>query len=158
MLNVIARHGSRHSSHVDELNELALRLNSSRAPAWLRAGWRYPLGAAAPKDLLARGDREHSQLGERLARAHPRAASAAVTDVVVRATAAPRAVRSAAAFARGALARDAIEVAPLDEWLGRFHKRCERFVLGIKRNCSARAEHAVHLVGSEGEGQHECGL
>ena len=59
MLNVLARHGSRHSSHADELDALALRLNSSRAPAWLRAGWRYPLGADAPKDPLAHGDREH---------------------------------------------------------------------------------------------------
>mmetsp|Transcript_15371 Transcript_15371/g.50275 ORF Transcript_15371/g.50275 Transcript_15371/m.50275 type:complete len:411 (-) Transcript_15371:103-1335(-) len=106
MVQVVARHGSRHSGHVDELNALALKLSklSPSSPRWLRE-WRYPAAASQASLLTGRGLTEHYDLARRLALVAPDATPRNYSPPAypIRSTFKSRAAQSAEAFALGAL-------------------------------------------------------
>lgn len=112
MVNVLSRHGSRHSGNIAELNELASRLELN---------WTYPADASEASLLLDRGRREMAGLGSRLVAAHPRA----FERISVTASEKSRCVESARAFLGGAgLERD-VATRPLNEdFLLRFFDNC----------------------------------
>lgn len=110
MLNVVARHGTRHSSHIVELEALATKLNQfANAPAWV-SQWHYPVSPSQKSVLIGRGLSEHFELAGRLLRAHPSAFPRegehySPTQYPIQATYKSRSAQSAEAFALGALAK-----------------------------------------------------
>lgn len=112
MVNVLARHGSRHSGHIAELNDLASRL---------QLNWTYPADASEASLLLDRGRREMAGLGRRLVAAHPRA----FEQMSVVASEKSRCVESARAFLGGAGLESAVATRPVDrDFLLRFFDNC----------------------------------
>jgi len=100
-VNVVARHGTRHSSKIARLDALAARLGLP---------WRYPGGDASQASLLTpRGREEHYELARRLRARYPLAFASVVSPAsrtTIRATSKSRAVQSAEAFALGAFDYD----------------------------------------------------
>lgn len=121
MANVVARHGSRHSSHIAELNALAEKLASfAGAPAWL-ATWRYPAPESEKSVLTGRGLTEHFELASRLVARYPGAFPSgnetySPTRYALMATYKSRTAQSAEAFALAAL-KDAAP--PAEFWRDR---------------------------------------
>ena len=99
---VVARHGSRHSGHIAEMNALASRLGANvNAPKWLR-DWTYPYPESSDSLLASLGLEEQYNIGLRLSN-FSRNISYDPLSYNIRSTYKSRAARSAEAFALGAL-------------------------------------------------------
>ncbi|KAJ8600813.1 hypothetical protein CTAYLR_006412 [Chrysophaeum taylorii] len=126
MVNVVARHGSRQSSHIEELDELASRIGKP---------WKYPFAASKASLLLDRGLRESYDLARRLKAAYPRAFPGnepfVATDFEVRATRKSRSVASAEAFALGALGATSVDVSSRDDISLRFFDHCPAYEASV---------------------------
>ena len=108
MTQVVARHGSRHSGHITEMNALARKLAMSpSAPAWLKK-WQYPATVEMVSLLTTRGLTEHYELARRMSERFqgalpPRNGEYTPVAYPIRSTFKSRAAQSAEAFALGAL-------------------------------------------------------
>eukprot|EP01062_Namystynia_karyoxenos_P044303 TRINITY_DN32592_c0_g1_i1.p1 TRINITY_DN32592_c0_g1~~TRINITY_DN32592_c0_g1_i1.p1 ORF type:complete len:487 (+),score=111.46 TRINITY_DN32592_c0_g1_i1:75-1535(+) len=168
-VNVLARHGTRYSGHIVEINALAEKLRSAAgagAPAWLQ-NYSYPRDAEFESLLAPSGAREHYELAKRLRRQHAAAFPSASrpynpVDWEVWHTFKSRTARSASAFSHGATAASK-EVLPggfvpvatqikgqegTDSLL-RFHKACPAYTSSVKDNPAATKESTAYVEGPE---------
>lgn len=164
-INILARHGARHTGHIQDINDLAEHFiaTSASLPAWL-ANYSYP-GTAGVDDgnLIPLGAQEHEQLATRLRQAFPSAFPSSNVSynprtIKLSSTYVPRTGQSASSFAYGALAGvdgplsgghftpPFIDVASscMDTRL-RFHKNCPAYTTGVSENSSATAQFSEYL-------------
>jgi len=170
-LNILARHGARHTGHIKDINDLAAHFaSSSSAPGWLE-NYTYPaVDGLDDGNLVALGAQEHSGLATRLRQAFPAAFPSSAdgpykynpATIKLSSTVVPRTGQSATSFAYAALADNNgpldggvftppfvnVASACMDTKL-RFHEACPAYTREVTNNASATSEATAYLEGDE---------